>query len=164
MNITVPVEQSLITAILFGRIMIFFLIYIVIYWIEIFLLPPCMTRVLQKFWRIIRLIEYVSEEIEQLTEKLHLKFTSIVDSKLLQWTDSKVALVEFIYALYAGKCFSNGNTSLKDIAFCCETLFNIEIGDFYRIFLEIRNRKKSRTQFLDKLKEQIIKMMDELDR
>lgn len=111
-----------------------------------------------------RLIEYVSEEIEQLTEKLHLKFTSIVDSKLLQWTDSKVALVEFIYALYAGKCFNNGNTSLKDIAFCCETLFNIEIGDFYRIFLEIRNRKKSRTQFLDKLKEQIIKMMDELDR
>ena len=111
-----------------------------------------------------RLIEYVSEEIGQLTEKLHLKFTSIVDSKLLQWTDSKVALVEFIYALYAGKCFSNGNTSLKDIAFCCETLFNIEIGDFYRIFLEIRNRKKSRTQFLDKLKEQIIKMMDELDR
>lgn len=110
------------------------------------------------------MIEYVSEEIEQLTEKLHLEFTSIVDSKLLQWTDSKVALVEFIYALYAGKCFNNGNTSLKDIAFCCETLFNIEIGDFYRIFLEIRNRKKSRTQFLDKLKEQIIKMMDELDR
>ena len=58
----------------------------------------------------------------------------------------------------------NGNTSLKDIAFCCETLFNIEIGDFYRIFLEIRNRKKSRTQFLDKLKDKIIKMMDELDK
>ena len=111
-----------------------------------------------------RLIEYLSEEIEQLTEKLHLKFTSMVDNKLLQWTDSKVALVEFIYALYAGKCFNNGNTSLKDIAFCCETLFNIEIGDFYRIFLEIRNRKKSRTQFLDKLRDQIIKMMDELDR
>ena len=111
-----------------------------------------------------RLIEYVSEEIEQLTEKLHLKFTSIVDSKQFQWTDRKVALAELIYALYAGKCFSNGNTSLKDIAFCCETLFNIEIGDFYRIFLEIRNRKKSRTQFLDKLKEQIINKMDELDR
>ena len=109
-------------------------------------------------------IEYVSDEIDSLSDKLHLKFTSIVDSKLLQWTDSKVALVEFIYAIYAGKCFNNGNTSLKDIAFCCETLFNIEIGDFYRIFLEIRNRKKSRTQFLDKLKEQIIKMMDELDR
>ena len=53
LNNAVPVEQSLITAILFGRIMIFFLIYIVIYWIEIFLLPPCMIRVLQKFWRII---------------------------------------------------------------------------------------------------------------
>ena len=110
------------------------------------------------------LIEYVSGEIDSLSDKLHLKFTSIVDSKLLQWTDSKVALVEFIYAIYAGKCFNNGNTSLKDIAFCCEILFNIEIGDFYRIFLEIRNRKKSRTQFLDKLKDKIQKMMDELDR
>lgn len=111
-----------------------------------------------------RLAEYLSAQIEILSEELHLKFTSMVENRLLQWTDSKVALVEFIYALYAGKCFNNGNTSLKDIAFCCETLFNIEIGDFYRIFLEIRNRKKSRTQFLDKLKDKIIKMMDELDK
>lgn len=110
-----------------------------------------------------RLVEYISGEIDSLSEKLQLKFASIVDSKLLQWTYSKVALVEFIYALHAGKCFNNGNTSLKDIAFCCEALFNIEIGDFYRIFLEIRSRKKSRTQFLDKLKDKIQKMMDELD-
>ncbi|MEO5096308.1 RteC domain-containing protein, partial [Bacteroides thetaiotaomicron] len=34
---------------------------------------------------------------------------------------------------------------------------------FFRcIFLEIRNRKKSRTQFLDKLKDKIQKMMEEL--
>ena len=46
-------EYYRVAAISFGRIMIFFLIYIVIYWIEIFLLPPCMIRVLQKFWRII---------------------------------------------------------------------------------------------------------------
>lgn len=110
------------------------------------------------------LTHYLSTEIDALSEKLHLKFTSIIESKLLQWTESKVSLVEFIYALYAGKCFNNGNTNLKDIAFCCETLFDIEIGDFYRIFLEIRNRKKSRTQFLDKLKEKITQMMDELDR
>ena len=106
---------------------------------------------------------YLSAEIDLLSEKLHLQFASIVDGKLLQWTDTKVALVEFIYALYAGQCFNNGATSLKDTAFCCETLFHIDIGDFYRIFLEIRNRKKSRTQFLDKLKDKIIKMMDALD-
>lgn len=111
-----------------------------------------------------RLMSYLSDELDALSEELHLKFTSIIESNLLQWTDSKVALVEFIYALHAGKCFNNGHTNLKDIAFCCETLFNIEIGDFYRIFLEIRNRKKNRTQFLDKLKEKITRMMDELDR
>jgi predicted nucleic-acid-binding protein len=108
-------------------------------------------------------MHYLAGEIELLSDELHLKLISIVENNLLQWTDSKVALVEFIYALYAGKCFNKGDISLKDIAFCCETLFNIEIGDFYRIFLEIRNRKKNRTQFLDKLKEKITQMMDELD-
>lgn len=111
-----------------------------------------------------RLARYLINEINLLSEELHIRFASIIESQLLQWTDSKVALVEFIYALYAGKCFNRGDTNLKDIAFCCETLFNIEIGDFYRIFLEIRSRKKNRTLFLDKLKEKITKMMDELDR
>jgi hypothetical protein len=110
------------------------------------------------------LAQYLSKEIDALSDKLHFKLAAIIEEKQLQWTESKVALVEFIYALYAGKCLNNGDSSLKDIAFCCELLFNIEIGDFYRIFLEIRNRKKNRTQFLDKLKEKIIKMMDELDK
>ncbi len=110
------------------------------------------------------LSQYLSNEIQMLSDKSHLKVASIIEKKWLQWTESKVALVEFIYALYAGKCFNNGNTNLKDIAFCCEILFHIEIGDFYRIFLEIRNRKKNRTQFLDKLREKITKMMDELDK
>lgn len=111
-----------------------------------------------------RLSQYLSQEISSLSEELHLQISSIIESHLLQWTESKVSLVEFIYALYASQCFNNGHTSLKDIAFCCQTLFHIEIGDFYRIFLEIRNRKKSRTQFLDKLKEKLTRMMEELDR
>lgn len=111
-----------------------------------------------------RLSQYLSQEINSLSEELHLQISSIIQSHLLQWTESKVSLVEFIYALYATQCFNHGHTSLKDIAFCCQTLFHIEIGDFYRIFLEIRNRKKSRTQFLDKLKEKLTRMMEELDR
>lgn len=111
-----------------------------------------------------RLSQYLSQEISSLSEELHLQLSSIIESHLLQWTESKVSLVEFIYALYASQCFNHGHTSLKDIAFCCEILFHIEIGDFYRIFLEIRNRKKSRTQFLDKLKEKLTRMMEELDR
>lgn len=110
-----------------------------------------------------RLKEELTREIDSLCERLHFKFTSLIENRSLQWTESKVALVEFIYALYAGQCFNHGQTPLKDIAFCCETLFHIEIGDFYRIFLEVRNRKRNRTQFIDKLKEKIVKMMDDLD-
>ena len=40
------------------------------------------------------LTHYLSTEIDALSEKLHLKFTSIIESKLLQWTESKVSLAE----------------------------------------------------------------------
>ena len=130
MIIIVPVRPNLITNILSVRIMIFFPMFIVICWTGILLFTTLHDSSVAMILANSHLIEYVSDEIDSLSDKLHLKFTSIVDSKLLQWTDSKVALVEFIYAIYAGKCFNNGNTSLKDIAFCCEILFNIEIGDF----------------------------------
>lgn len=110
------------------------------------------------------LYDYITTETEHLSGQLYCQLISSIENKELQWTDSKVALAELVYALYSGGCLNNGNTNLKDIAFCFETLFNIEIGDFYRIFLEIRGRKKNRTQFLDKLKETLIKMMDDQDK
>ncbi len=112
----------------------------------------------------IRLAQFISIEIDSLSEKLHAELISIAEGRKLQWTDSKVALVELVYALYAVRCLDNGNSSLRDIAFCFEVLFHIEMGDFYRVFLEIRNRKKNRTQFIDKLKDAMVKMMDELDK
>ena len=42
-----------------------------------------------------------------------------------------------------------------------EDVFNVSIGDIYRIYLEIRERKGSRTQFLDRLKDNLIERMDE---
>ncbi len=111
-----------------------------------------------------RLAQYISGEMDFLCEKQNVEFLSIIEDKKLQWTDSKVALVEFIYALYAVGCLDLGKSSLRDITFCFEKLFNIETGDFYRVFLEIRSRKKNRTQFIDKLKEAIIKRMDDLDK
>ena len=90
MNIIVPVEQSLITAILIREN------YDILSDIHCHLLDRDISFTtlhdssVAEILANNRLIEYVSEEIEQLTEKLHLKFTSIVDSKLLQWTDSKL--------------------------------------------------------------------------
>ncbi|CAA7193955.1 RteC domain-containing protein [Chryseobacterium potabilaquae] len=81
----------------------------------------------------------------------------------LKWTASKTALTELIYALYAHGVFNSGNTDIKLIAKAFEDAFNIELGDFYHTFMELKARKINRTKFLDNLCEALIKKMDEQD-
>jgi hypothetical protein len=49
------------------------------------------------------------------------------------------------------------------IAKTFEDAFNIELGDFYHTFMELKARKINRTKFLDRLCEALIKKMDEQD-
>jgi hypothetical protein len=79
------------------------------------------------------------------------------------WTASKTDLAELIYALDTSKCINHGNIKLKALTSYLEDVFNVSIGDIYRIYLEIRERKGSRTQFLDRLKDKLIERMDEAD-
>ena len=81
----------------------------------------------------------------------------------LNWTASKTALTELIYALYEQGVFNNGNTDIKLIAKTFESVFNIDLGDFYHTFMELKARKINRTKFLDSLCEALIKKMDEQD-
>lgn len=81
----------------------------------------------------------------------------------LNWTANKAALTELIYALYSHGVFNNGNTDIKLIAKTFEDTFNIDLGDFYHTFMELKARKMNRTKFLDNLCEALIKKMDEQD-
>ncbi|MBN8789788.1 MAG: RteC domain-containing protein [Terrimonas sp.] len=81
----------------------------------------------------------------------------------LNWTGSKTALIELIYALYSQGVFNNGNTDIKLIAKTFEDAFNIDLGDFYHTFMELKARKMNRTKFLDSLCEALTKKMDEQD-
>lgn len=113
-----------------------------------FSLPPYDSSVAEIIAKINRLAEYLSAQIEILSEELHLKFTSMVENRLLQWTDSKVALVEFIYAPYAGKCFNNGNTSLKDIASAARTLSILRLETFIAYSLKTVKPRRVDSFFL----------------
>ena len=75
------------------------------------------------------------------------------------WTGSKTDLVELIYALCETESFSFGKITRKRLADYFESVFNIDLGDVYRTYLEIRERN-NRTQFLDELKEKLIIKMD----
>ena len=81
----------------------------------------------------------------------------------LKWTDNKNALIELIYALQAAGSFNNGKADVKEIARCIEVNFDIDLGDLYRNFHELRLRKTNRTKYLDALKESLIKRMDTID-
>jgi len=78
------------------------------------------------------------------------------------WTGSKTDLVELIYALCETESFGFGKITRKRLADYFESVFNVDLGDVYRTYLEIRERN-NRTRFLDELKDRLIKKMDEDD-
>ena len=79
------------------------------------------------------------------------------------WTASKTDLAELIYALDTAKCINHGNIKLKTLASYLEDIFNVNIGDIYRIYLEIRERKGSPTLFLDRLRDNLTERMIKAD-
>jgi hypothetical protein len=89
--------------------------------------------------------------------------TQLVPNLGVSWTGSKAALVELIYALCEEGVFNNGNTDLKQLVNHFQTMFNINLGEYYRAFHEIKSRKKEQTKFLDALKEKLLKRINEID-
>jgi hypothetical protein len=81
----------------------------------------------------------------------------------LQWTGSKTALTEIIYALREANVLNGGSASLKEIAAVLQRTFNIELGDLYKIYSEIKQRKKNRTKFLDELALRLAEKMEKDD-
>ena len=98
---------------------------------------------------------------DQLYKNAHID--KAADGHKLKWTGSKTALIELIYALHYQGVFDNGNSDIRLIAKYFENAFNIDLGNFYQTYLELRNRKMNRTKFLDALREGLIKKMDEQD-
>jgi len=88
---------------------------------------------------------------------------SLIPIKKLRWTGSKVDLIELIYALHTVGSINNGAVDIKELATELQTIFNIELGDYYRTFIEIRARKINNTKFLDRLKQNLQNRMDQAD-
>jgi hypothetical protein len=81
----------------------------------------------------------------------------------LKWTASKTALIELGIALQAAGAFNNSNADIKEIFSAFEQIFKVNLKDHYRIFLQIKERKKGQTVFLDQLKERLIQKISDED-
>ena len=83
--------------------------------------------------------------------------------KVLRWTGTKRALVELIYALDACGCLNKGTVDIKEIVAYFEYVFDIDLGDFYHTYMELKAKTKDRTGFLSTLKDRLLMRMREQD-
>lgn len=81
----------------------------------------------------------------------------------LQWTASKVALTELVFALHQSNCFNGGNLGLSETVRWFETTLSIDLGNYHKTATEIRARKSPQTKFLQLLTDNLTAYLDALD-
>ena len=119
---------------------------------------------LSKFIALELLTNSIEKSINKLEVTNHLnKNLNAPPQNKVTWTGSKVSLIELLYALQSTGSCNNGTIDIKQLASHLQMLFNVDLGNYYRVFQEIRIRKASRTAFLDQLKEKLVNRMDESD-
>lgn len=111
------------------------------------------------------LIVYLQKEIELIENKngMETNINAFQKQSKLFWTGNKTDLIELVYALHSSGVINSGTADIKEVALVCEQMFNVNLGDYYRTFLEIRSRKINQTKFIDKLKESLTNKMLESD-
>lgn len=110
------------------------------------------------------LIVYLQQEIEKLENYKDNQNTNLMKQpSRIFWTGNKTDLIELIYALQSSGAINSGTADIKEMATLFEQIFNIDLGNYYHTFIEIRARKGSRTKFLDRLQESLLKRFEESD-
>lgn len=97
-----------------------------------------------------RFIHYIREAMQ----KLNAGNTILYDEKKLKvlvWTAPKTALTELIYALYSSGALNHGVADINTITTSFEDFFNIKLDNIYKTYAEIKDRKSSKTKFLEEL-------------
>lgn len=65
-----------------------------------------------------------------------------------------------MYALHQSGVFNNGHSDIKAIAAYFENIFDVDLGNYYRTYLELKIRQ-DRTKFLDSLRENFIRKIED---
>jgi len=84
----------------------------------------------------------------------------LVDSPIV-WTSNQTDLVELIYALVESGSFNNGNVEIKCLMDYFQSILQVDLNHYYRKYADITNRKKDKTVFLDKLKNGLLRRIDD---
>lgn len=103
---------------------------------------------------------HLKSRIKSLENKTAEQLPAVFPAGKFTWQAPKAALIELIYALNSQLVFGNAHTDIKELVAFFEQVFNVQLGDCYGIFRDIKDRKSNRTKFLDSMKEGLIRQLD----
>lgn len=112
-----------------------------------------------------RLEVYLKTELDALSLKVNNPNwgqSVILGSATFQWTESKTALIELIYALYATGSINNGSSEIRELTAFFEQIFNVRLTDIYRTYIEIKGRT-TQTKYIDYLRSSLLRKIEEDD-
>lgn len=101
--------------------------------------------------------------LKSITEINVYVYEKITDKSPLQWSASKSALVELLYALHNTRSFNDGNIEFSEIIKFTEKSLNINLGNFYKTLHEIKSRKINPTKFLQLLSDNLNQTFQDSD-
>lgn len=111
-----------------------------------------------------RLEVFLKTELDTLSMKVSNQYSNQIKNQighnLIEWTDSKTALVELIYAIYAAGSLNHGKCEIRELTVFFEQIFNVRLTDIYRTYLEIKVRSTP-TKYIDHLKTSLLRKMEE---
>lgn len=110
-----------------------------------------------------KLYKFIQKELSVSTEVLVQQENTKTIKSGLNWTAPKSALIELSYALFCKGAINNGDVEIKQLVKEFELFFNVELGDPYRHFTNIKQRKKSPAIFLESLTNSLTQYMNEQD-
>lgn len=84
-------------------------------------------------------------------------------SSKLKWTASKADFVEFVYGLQGSAAVNYGDVEIKELCLALQSIFQVQIDDPYRIFIDLSNRKMNPMKFIPKMEEGFLRKIDEAD-
>ncbi|MCB7480303.1 RteC domain-containing protein [Christiangramia sediminis] len=105
---------------------------------------------------------FLLEYLNKLSQDKQTSSIAFEEPVKINWTSSKVALTELIYALHLSGSVNNGNSTLKELMVIFETLTGLDLGDYPHTFSRLRGRSEP-LKFIDKMRNSMLEYMEELD-
>ncbi|MDO7172567.1 RteC domain-containing protein [Mariniflexile sp. AS56] len=105
------------------------------------------------------LIMYLDEKKQKILKGINYKLQDAKSIEKIHWPFSNTDYVEMLYALYAKGLGTKDDHSIMKVSKTMQEIFDFTPKDIYKTYQYIKNRKNSKTLFLDELANNLLSEM-----